>query len=224
MEIIAGIVWIALGIFVIIKKGAAGIGGPPLVGTICALWVFVSFYICGKSLEYTDGSPICFFVAFMSCASALAFISSDKKQDLAHGLLCIIGFIFAPGCLIIDMLKHATDHVINPWSLFAYVFFAFFDAYHFTKHEKQESEDLQKLISEQESKKWDIPAVDLRPTRIWVDGRFIDAEQETEEIQEEIPQEDSNSNTIAESCEDYSSLYHMSYPYNGSSFQEGGEP
>jgi len=218
MELVAGVFWIALGIFIIIKKGVADESRSSLLGAACAIWAFLSFFVCGKILEFTEGSVICFFFASLSCVFALVYVASNDKQGVMRLFLRLFGFIFTPIGFIVECLKFFTDHTFNPFSLAIYVFFACYDIYWFIKKKESESKEQDKFCEEtkkEHGESNDRPAeCDTcdHSERIWMNGRFVESAQEEEHgaMNEQI------ANNSDEYISDYTSCY-SSYPFNGDS-------
>ena len=171
MEIAAGVIWIALGIFVIVKKEAAGLGGPPLVGTVCAAILFVGVFICWKVIGITE-SVICFLSSIFLQLFLLFY--ALKNKDAAFAPLYVCGFILAPLSLFGETLYSLAKHSVNPWSAACYVAWLIYDLYYYSKRKEQ------KLAAEEK------PQADIHPARyeqelpsgdrrVWINGKFADS-------------------------------------------------
>ena len=172
MEIVAGVLWIALGIFVIIKKGAVGLGGPPLVGTICAVLVFLGIFVCGKVILITE-SPVCFISSIFFCLFLFFLALGEKEKGKMPLIIC--GIFLAPLCLFAEILGAISKHQINPWSVPCYVAWGLFDLCYYSKVKESKKNSTDNIDTENERKEY-YSDIETHPTRVWVNGRYVDTD------------------------------------------------
>ena len=141
MEIVAWIIWVALGIFVIVKKGAVGIAAPPILGTICAILFFLSIYICGEVLLRTE-SVVCFISSIFFCFFLL--LSSTGGRDSGLLALGICGVFLVPFIFLVDILKSISTGELNLFSILCYIAWAVFDSVAYLKSREEEQQEEKK--------------------------------------------------------------------------------
>lgn len=172
MEIVAGIFWIVLGAFVVIKKGAAGLGGPPLVGTICAVLVLLGIIVCWKVIDAT-ASVVCFISCIFLQFFLLFFALRDQKAAQLPLIAC--GYVIAPIALFGEIFSALANRSMNPWSVVCYLAWAAYDLWHWSEKKKKEQDR-----DEQEETHFDHHPSQEQPQpscdkRIWINGKFADS-------------------------------------------------
>lgn len=180
MEIVVCVLWITLGIFVIVKRGATPPGASGFIGTIVAVLFFVGLYLCYKVILFTGGSLICFITApFLLLLLVFYSIHSDESKNVIPSMSSIWGFILVPLCFVGEVLKSISEHEINEWSVFAYMIWICVDVYLAVRsHEIKQRNEKTRQEAVQECQEAEDSLTDSEPyiQRVWENGRFVEKE------------------------------------------------
>ncbi len=127
MNVLAALIWIAIGIFYIMHKGFVEVVGIPILSILCIALCVAGFFIVAAVTRYSD-STTAFFLTAVGLIELLALAltkASDEynKSDLCQAIACI----FLPFVLFLGIIEMLTDEkywlllIIIPAALYLFV-------------------------------------------------------------------------------------------------------